>query len=102
MGKEETTKYGVKTELLIFSDGFEIFFYSIKELYWTNDEEYDEIDQISDGVFYKREILNYDNFTQKRENENDAEHIDSSEEGILIFDNLTDAKIKFEKLLNGS
>ena len=45
-------KYGVKEEILFFSDGSEILFYSIKELDWTDDENFDEIDQLFDGVYF--------------------------------------------------
>lgn len=93
-------KYGVKEEILFFSDGSEILFYSIKELDWTDDENFDEIDQLFDGVYFYGDFLDYNNLLMRIEDETGAEHIDSSDENILIFDSFEEAKIKFENLVD--
>lgn len=94
------TKFGVKEEILFFSDGKEILFYSIMELDWFCEDDFDQVDQISEGVYYKGNLLGYHDLLDLVEEENDAEHIDSSVEKITIFEKLEDAKIKFDSLLS--
>jgi hypothetical protein len=98
--KINMTKFGVKEEILFFSDGKEILFYSIMELDWFCEDNFDQVDQISEGVYYKGNLLGYHDLLDLVEEENDAEHIDSSVEKITIFEKLEDAKIKFDNLLN--
>ena len=95
-------KYGVKEEILFFSDDREILFFTVKELDWLNDDEYDEIDEIHQGTYYQGKLFDYDNLIDQIDDNDDAEHIDTSDEGMTIFDNLDDAKIKFKELLNST
>lgn len=94
------SKFGVKEEILFFSNNIEILFISIKDLDWFSEDNYDECDEILGSGYYKGELLDYKNILEKIEIDFNSEHINSSDENITIFDNLDDAKIKYQELLN--
>ena len=97
--KKEITKWLVKVDELKFSNGFKTNFFELRDCVWWSDDEWDIDDLIEEGTMYKGNVLNYDELTEMMENEEDAEHIDSSQEEILFFDTLKEAKEKFDEFI---
>ena len=97
--KKEITKWLVKVDELKFSNGFKTNFFELRDCVWWSDDEWDIDDLIEEGTMYKGNILNYDELTELIENEEDAEHIDSSQEEILFFDTFKEAKEKFDEFI---
>lgn len=95
-------KFAVKIESLSFSNGIETPFFTIKELDWLSDDEFDQIDEICGGVYFKGILFDYDNLVDNIGEDYNAEHIDTYDEDLIIFDNIGDAKTKYDELLNST
>ena len=57
---------------------------------------------LNSGNLQEMTTVMVDNLIDQIDDNDDAEHIDTSDEGMTTFDNLDDAKIKFKELLNST
>ena len=92
-------KFYVKVEMLVFSNSEEVRMYTIREVEWTDEDDWIEIDTAKEGTYYKGKEYDYNSLIDLFEEEFDEEHTDSYEEDGFMFDNLEEANKKFNELL---
>ena len=85
--------------MLVFSNSEGVRMYTIREVEWTDEDDWIEIDTAKEGTYYKGKEYDYNSLIDLFEEEFDEEHTDSYEEDGFMFDNLDEANKKFNELL---